>query len=279
MFHGYRVIGVTPYGRHRYVSLLASYLLQAQDILDEHHFWINTETQEDITWLHSCVDAYPSFFRAVSSGIPYAGSLISRIGSFFRLYRGYDNVIFIRFDDDIVWVHPNAIERLLSFRIRFRDYFLVYANTINNSLCTHLHQRMGLFPNLPPIEYECMGNQSWKNWETAKHTHNAFLASVRQRTTEKFQFDRWNLSAYERCSINCICWFGSDMTPVADHVMWDEEQSLACSIPRSMNRINCIAGSSLVSHFAYGPQREQLEAETAILKQYQKIANNLINSI
>ena len=48
----------------------------------------------------------------------------------------------------------------------------------------------------------------------------------------------------------------------------NEEDALACKILKILGRPNCILGTSLVSHFAYYPQRQELEGNTKALARY-----------
>jgi hypothetical protein len=272
MFQGYRIIGVTPYGRRRYVELLAHYLRGGCCPIDEHHFWVNTQEVGDLAWLQSCVGNAPSFFKSVKIDQSFDGRMARRIGAFFGKYPADRATIFIRFDDDIVWIEPQAIERLLAFRIAHPDYLLVYANTVNNSLCSNLHQQQGILADCSTLEYECMGKQSWRNWVTAACAHRELLRAIEQNDTKRFHFPDWKLTNYERCSINCICWWGSDATTIANAVGQKEEHVLASRLPRRLARPNCIAGQALVAHFAYRPQRRELESNTNLLAEYRRLA-------
>ncbi len=271
MYKGYKVVGVTAYGRRRYAALLSHYLREARNLIDEHHFWVNTQDAGDIEWLRSCVTTLPTFFRTIEIQEPFQAGFLPRINAFYREYAVSPDTIFIRFDDDIVWIAPQAIRRLLDFRVEHPEYFLVFANTVNNSLCTHLHQRQGMLGDCPPVEYHCMGKSSWSDWEVAARANRALLAALRDNQSERFLFERWELFHYERCSINCISWWGRDMASIVAGMHVDEEQALACEIPKSHGRINCIAGQALVSHFAYFLQRPGLEANTKLLERYGKL--------
>src|SRR5262245_15255943 len=128
MFNGYKVVSVTPFGRRRYVSLLDHYLRRARGIIDEHHFWVNTKNDADVEWLRSCVATAPDFYRTIEIDQPYEDFWTLRIHTFFHQYPNAPDTIFIRFDDDIVWIESQAIERLLAFRVANPRYFLVFAN-------------------------------------------------------------------------------------------------------------------------------------------------------
>lgn len=272
MYNNAKVISVTPYGRRRYLPMLATYLLRNRDIIDEHHFWINTSHSDDIADVVRLVGDNKGFFRIVEIPEPYAYDWSAfRIHKFFPSY-AHPDTVYVRFDDDIVWFASDAISELIRFRLANPQYFLVHANVVNNSLCTHLHQRFGLLAPNPFMEYHCMGDNSWHRWETARDAHNALIASIHENSLRRFMFDRWELSQFERCSINCIAWLGSDFATFGGSVGQDEEDWLAVRYPKECGRINCICGTALVSHFAYFTQRENLEAQTNLLDVYAGLA-------
>jgi hypothetical protein len=79
---------------------------------------------------------------------------------------------------------------------------------------------------------------------------------------------------FERCSINCICWWGRDWEAIHRELPDDEEVGMACVMPQRLGRLNCIAGQSLVSHFAFHSQRGELERERPdLLEKYALLAS------
>jgi len=281
MYRGYRVVAITCFGRRRYTDLLAKYTRRCA-FIDEHHLWINTEDAHDLESADRYCSELPGWFRKVLSQAPY-GKLTGseRLSAFYSELKAEDQTIYLRLDDDILWFSDESIQALLDARIDLSDPFLVYANTINNSLCSHLHQRMGILPHAPFIEYACMGEVSWKRWETADVAHRTFFTLHSLGRLDFFHFPDWWLLEYERCSINCVAWFGRDNPLIRDHMSigCDEERVLSCVLPRVLGRPNMIAGSALVSHFAYHTQRKALEANTAWLDSYARLAEEMDEQI
>ncbi len=58
-----RVIGVTPAGRRRYLAALVPHLLAQRHILDEHHWWLNTDNADDVRFVEQVTAEHPDFFR------------------------------------------------------------------------------------------------------------------------------------------------------------------------------------------------------------------------
>jgi hypothetical protein len=272
MFQGRRVVSVTPYGRHRYVAILAQHLLKLRGLIDEHHFWINTDDADDLAFVKSLAAAYPDFFRLVYDSSRYSKkACVPRICWFWQKC-DEDDTLYLKFDDDLVWMDDGAIERLMQFRLDNPEYLAVFPNTINNSLCSHLHQRMGLLPESPLVEYECLGEVSWQRWQTARDCHQTFLSLHEMGETARYHFATWQLGQYERFSINAMCWLGSDLAEPARRFEGDDEAWVTEIVPKETQRPCCIVGDSLVAHFAYGPQRVALEANTDLLSGYRKLA-------
>ena len=77
-----KFVTVTPAGRRRYLEVLAAYLLRNRDIIDEHHWWLNTRVPKDIAFIHQLTDRYPDFFRVVAKPMD---PKLSLAGSIWRL--------------------------------------------------------------------------------------------------------------------------------------------------------------------------------------------------
>ena len=58
-----RVIGVTPAGRRRYLAALIPHLLRQRHVLDEHHWWLNTNDRADARFVEQVSAQHPEFFK------------------------------------------------------------------------------------------------------------------------------------------------------------------------------------------------------------------------
>jgi len=272
MYQGRRVVSVTPYGRHRYVEILARHLLNLRPLIDEHHFWVNTDDADDLAFVQGLAAAYPNFFKLVYDSSRYSRKqCVPRICWFWQKCDELDT-LYLKFDDDLVWIADGAVERLLEFRLANPQYLCVFPNTVNNSLCSHLHQKLGLLPESPTIEYECLGDVSWSRWQTARDCHETFFRLHAAGELSKYRMDDRVLKDYERFSINAMCWLGSDLAEAAKRFESDDEAWVTEIVPREAERPCCIVGDSLVAHFAYGPQRAGLELACDALLAYKALA-------
>lgn len=273
----WRIVTVTPAGRRRNLKTLVAHLLANRAHIDEHHFWLNTEDPKDIAWIEAVAKEHSDFFKIKYLTIPFAGCL--SIHHFFRQCIEPDT-IYVRLDDDICWIAPDMIKELIKFRLANRKPFLVYANTINNAICSHIHQRQrALSTEMGICSYAVTCNVGWGSGPVAATIHAEFLKAIADDDLDRFKFNCWELYHYERTSINCICWFGADFAAFKGEVGIDEEDWLSVEKPRIDQRPNVICGMALVAHFAFRPQREYLEQSTELINSYRAIAEHCLQQM
>jgi hypothetical protein len=270
MYREKKIIAVTPAGRKRYLEILHLNLVKFKGLIDEWHLWVNTEDEDDIKWMEDLSSQDFNYIKIIKN--PHnrvKGN--STICDFFPLYNGLKDYVFIRFDDDIVFIDDNLID-LLDFRIDNPQYFLVYANLINNGINTHLLQRMGKIPLSISynqlVEYNCSGQLAWIDSKVAENIHREFINNFDNRWM--YLYDTWVLYNYERVSINCISWLSEEFNLFNGKVGEDEEQWLSSDYPFKIRKPNIMFGRFLVSHFAFWTQREHLD-KTNILELYKNL--------
>lgn len=266
-------IVVTPAGRRRYLEILLVHLAREHRAggFAEWHVWVNTNVERDIEYIRGIAAEY-DWIRAVElPGITCVDNL-----NICRFFRGACDplCVYLRLDDDIVYVEPGFCDKLFRFRVANPEPFLVYGNIINNAVITHVHQRNRRFEHEKLAGYACMDSVGWKDGELAECLHRAFLSDAREGRVEKWHrsFDVWKCYHYERVSINCIAWLGSTFKDFGGEVGRDEEQWLSVDKPRALQRPNVIYGGAIVAHFAFYPQRGYLEEKTNVLEQYRALA-------
>lgn len=256
---------VTPAGRKRYLEVLFLHLKSQKKDFDRWTLWLNTTNQEDIDFCKQ-LEKENDWIRTIDLDEAYAGN--ESISSFFKYAKDKDS-IYIRFDDDVVWIEEGFIKKLCRFRIENPQYFLVYGNIVNNAIIDHLHQRIGAleFDN-NAISYLCGDDNGWKSSEMAEIKHRNFLKKLSCGKIDSFKFNKWDLFFNERVSINCISWLGESFLDIDKSI--DEEQFLSVDYPKSKGLINTIYGEAVCSHFAFYTQREKLD-KTELLSGYKKL--------
>ncbi len=277
MFQNYKIVAVTPAGRQKYLEILVPYILKNRNIIDEYHLWVNTNNASDINYMQNLANVFPEFIKLFFLDIQPSGNETIR---FFFQNCIERNTIYIRIDDDICFIERNAIDLLLKFRIENPSYFLVYANIINNSICSYISQKQGnLDFSKGNLTYNVFCERGWKSGEIASLIHSKFIKDYRNNLLNSYKYERWVLSDFERVSVNFITWFGKDFYEFNGIIEdLDEEKWLSVDKPKYINKHNCICGSAIVSHYSYHMQREYLELKTSILQEYKTISEELASS-
>lgn len=290
MHRGYKIVSVTPAGRKKYLKILHNYLIQCRYVIDKHVFWVHTKEAEDIEYMQSLVKQYPDFYSM--QYLPDHNEITfdnvkNQIFRFFE-YTKDPNTIYLRFDDDIVFIDVEKVSSFIDFRIDNPEFFVIYSNIINNGLCMALQQtRNKLNPIFPKLEMK-FDNQSWGNWLFAYILHKDFYLDVKSGRLSKYLFDHAKLEQFSYVSINSFIYFGKDFETFSHDKEYnnftleengkkyypDEEVWISVLKPQSLNRTNAIYGGLVVSHFAFGVQRDMLEntEDNVCLKLYEDLA-------
>lgn len=254
----WETVVVTPAGRRRYLEKLVVHLEKQRSDFKEWHLWVNTDDADDIQYLNDLEAAHEWIKLVHVDNIdPVKGKHYdaSNIHKFFH-YTNDENTVYIRLDDDIVWLEDNFVKNLVAFRLENPDYFLVYANIVNNCVIDHIHQKIGALENFKygHIDYDCLGN-AWRKCGPAHEIHTRFIEARKNGTTEIWKFEQWVLEENERVSINAICWLGPSFKGIS--VGRKEEEWLATDYPKQAGLKNVVFGKALCVHLGFFPQRKK----------------------
>ncbi|MCJ1385677.1 hypothetical protein MMC17_008800 [Xylographa soralifera] len=158
---GFKIVGLIFYGRPRYVSILDCYLKRNLAInggyLDEVHWMANTDNQHDLNYLDTLVNTTDS----------YKAYHLKHLGFESIWEHAVDNnTLYIKIDDDMVYIHEDAIPRLVHSRLAHSSAFDIAANIINSPLTNWFHARTGaILPYLPepsPPHNHSSQDTSWR---------------------------------------------------------------------------------------------------------------------
>lgn len=259
---------VTPAGRERYLHVLFNNLVKLRSEFDEWHLWLNTEDEHDIKFIYSLSEKN-DFIKVVKNEIPVNGSL--SIHHFFKHCVDKES-FYLRLDDDIVYIKPGSIDNIFNKRQSNSDSFLLYGNTLNNVLMSHIQSRVGNFDStFSTSSYNPLCGIAWSDGLFAEKIHRLFFYLFDKNKLEKLYIPNWIFFDYEWVSINVICWKGSDFALFGGVVDPDEERWLTMHKTRELEKPNQIVGDSLFVHYAYYPQRPHVDS-TDVLKIYEEIS-------
>lgn len=270
MIGKYKVICNTAAGRRRYMQYLIPQIISSE-IVDRYDIWVNTTDKQDI-----------EFFKLVSAKYPKVNLVeqpdgvvngIASINAFYRQCTDED-AIYFKLDDDIVWLEPGSIEKMVKFRIDNPDYFLVSPLVINNARSTYLMQVKNKISLNRYFKSDTAFDILSRSGEFAAQLHEWFLNNYLK--TGKYNELHCGAHPVAMCrfSINAILWFGREMKKFNGVVPGDDEEWLSSIKPTELGVANCFNGDALVAHFAFFTQREILDKRT-ILQQYGAILQEL----
>jgi hypothetical protein len=282
---GKKVVAWVPYGRAKTVSILLEYLQRDHDrgLIDELWLCLNMDVQQrdDRAWaLKTALHRDWVTLQERPHNVIKHERKQRNTGYFYR-YMIDPDTIFVRFDDDVIYVHEDAVERIVLHAIH-GEQVAVFPMIINNAICTHFLQRDGKVPlGWGEVDLFCMDTNGWANGQFAIQLHEWFLAHLDSGTVESlFSHHDYQLPMGEQFSVSCFASRGSmyaELEPpgvlMPDRII--EEESWHTEIaPRYKKVPNKIIGNAFVSHFTFFTQHPFFEG-TDILDRYAIIAKGI----
>jgi hypothetical protein len=185
MIDGKRVIAWTPYGRRRTYSILIKYLQRdvARGLVDEVWAFMNTDPvgqEDDIAYAHE-LDAQFDWFKLKHrpEGISLGHLPKQRYTGLAYRYMTDPDTIYLRLDDDVVYLHDDAIENLVRARIEMPAPVAVFPIIINNAICSHFLQLCGKIPmEWGQVSAYCMDPTGWANGPFAVKLHEMLMDHI-----------------------------------------------------------------------------------------------------
>lgn len=280
MLHDKKIIAFTPWGRELTASILFKYLKRDHDrgILDE--WWLCENTDDDqfddrryalkLSQEHDWIK-----FVQQPEGEVRLKPKQQNTKKFYR-YMTDPDTIYLRFDDDIIYIEENAIERLATARIFKKHPFVIFPVIWNNAICSYYLQQFESMPSWwgkVGAPY-CMDPVGWADPAFAIGIHNHLLEMIDKGEVEKlFMHHDIQLPVGQQFSVSCFAQTGEEYAKVG--VIHSEEESWhTMEMPYETGRANLILSNSLVSHFSFYHQRDAL-LQTDILDRYRELADKL----
>jgi hypothetical protein len=281
MYRGFKIKAFVPYGREKTCDLLFKYFIKHSDVIDEVMLLENTKVESDLQFMQRTADSIPKLFKIYK--IPSQHRFIEspvqhNTGKFYEYMTDLDT-IYIRFDDDIVFIDDNYFKNILDFRIDNLDYFVVFGNIINNAMCGYLQQEADCYPrHLFNIDSGyCMNMRTWGNPSWGIFIHKLLLDRIKDNEVDSLFFPNKELTS-ERFSISNFCFFGKDFAKFNGVITNIDEEIFLTEIYPDQTKIkNIICGNALVSHFTFSPYQKAFILQTDILDRYIKIAEKKLS--
>ncbi|KAI1102210.1 hypothetical protein F4804DRAFT_334519 [Jackrogersella minutella] len=160
---GIKVVALVFYGRKRTVDFLDCYLQQnlAENggYVDEIRFMVHTNKEEDLKYLKDLVSRRKENYHIVEAGACEGQSYGCIWDSIVE-----DDTIYVKIDDDIIFIHPDAIPQLVHTRIAMPNPFAVSANLVNSPLTGYEHFHVGAIHAFRPDPREKPEHQAAESW-------------------------------------------------------------------------------------------------------------------
>lgn len=288
MIDGRKVACWTPFGRESTVSLLVKYMERdvKRGIVDEYVLYMNVgDNQEsDRAYGYALADEH-DWIRIIERPERHPGPIQRSTGFFYR-YATDPDTVYVRLDDDIVYIHQDAIENLVRARIQMPAPVAVLGTTWNNAIVSWFAQQAGVIPREFGVVGApfCMDPMGWANGAFAVRIHELLLDHIDAGTVDQLylyqDFPVCNPQGGPgmQFSVSCFASLGSMYAglPAGPGVLVpDEEESFhTVHEPMRIGVPNILVGNALVSHFTFQPQRPHVLASN-VLDRYRALAEKL----
>ncbi|MGL4686862.1 MAG: hypothetical protein ACRCVY_08930 [Commensalibacter sp.] len=187
------------------------------------------------------------------AGVPTETAPYFRAYSYYaQNYEQYKDTLFLKCDDDIVYMDYKKLGGFIEFRRNNPHYFLVSANVVNNGLCAYLQQESGYLPNsVGDFELPVNGFHGtlWESGEKAVKLHEYFLSNNLKTMHFRQPIIRWDYYV----SINFVSWLGHDLKYMF-LPSCDDEKVLSVDIPGYTQRSHAFYSDFTVSHLSFYQQ-------------------------
>jgi hypothetical protein len=269
MYQGFKIKPLVFAGRKETMQIL--FPLIKSDIIDEVLVCVNTRNGDDIAFIDQYTQSHPDFKK-----ISIPGHIIGKPAAYTHMFSlmAEPDTIYIKLDDDLIYLSPGFFEELVEYRIANPEYLCIYPWVINNPLCNWLGGWFKEFNN----QSDCMF-WTWQDPNYAMMLLTAFAEGklpIRQRADyvfdKKDSFYRPEIRFSICPSINAVCFWGRDCNDMnwagrmpkygSDEVfltqgIFDEDGS---------TRKNIVYSKPVCAHYAFYTQRNVLNAMKVLEK-------------
>ena len=287
MIQGRKIVAWVPYGREVTVSILVEYIRRdvERGLIDEFWLYMNTgdspDRASDIAYAHKLDKQYPWIkLKYRPEGVEGMFQQLQRYTGFAYREMTDPNTVYIRFDDDIVYVHEDAVARLVKARLANQAPVAMFPVILNNAICSWYLQKHGRIPtDIGEVEAPfCMSPVGWASGDFAIKLHNIVLGHIDAGSMDKLElYQDVPLAPGTQFSVSCFASLGSLYAGLETPgvLVPDEEESFhTVAEPVRIGVPNIIAGNAYVVHLSFFPQRGLLLL-TDILDRYRQLSKEI----
>jgi hypothetical protein len=187
----------------------------------------------------------------------------------------FTDTIFLKCDDDVVYLDLEKLSGFIEFRRANPSYFIVSANVVNNGICAYWQQVGGSLPT-SVAEFERppggLGGRLWGSGDLAVRLHDFFLAKTEKHMALPTPVVDWT----ERQSINFVAWLGKDLVHMSG-LKSDDEHALSVAFPRFLERPTAIYSDFVVSHLSFESQEDDGLKVDGLIERYRALMQIMIS--
>lgn len=280
MIRNQKVVVFTPWGRELTASILHKYLARDHQagVVDEWHLWMNTdedqESDRQFGYKLAEENDWIKTFERPEGEVLHPKQM--NTGRFY-IYTQDEDTVYIRMDDDIVWIEENAIKRLAEQRLDNPFPFVVFPIIWNNAVCSYYLQQGEQMPSWwGRVGNHCMDPVGWADHKFAENIHNHLFKVIEEGEVDKlFMHHSIQLPVGHQFSVSCFAQLGSEYAKVGGILGGEEEGWHTINKPYELQRPNMIVPNSIISHFSFYHQRAYLLEHTNILDKYRQLADDI----
>lgn len=271
-------------GRKKYLDIQIKYILKLlnENCSMEYHLWNFSRNHQDniylqgLVKLHDRIKIFNDYYEGDNKNLTcnkkvgvICNCIKCRVGKWsepYKFYKNkiYENSIFIKLDDDIVYMTINKINYFIEC-IKNNPNKIVSSNVINNSICAIYNEEIKkkLFDN-NLINY----NSSFRDYWFKLTINKLFFNLSHDYFIEKFNNNNLNLentliyTNKTRFSINNIGFTYDVMCKIANLLKNEVGMNDESIISDNFNILIC--NSFISVHFYFSDQRSQLSDEEEI---------------
>jgi hypothetical protein len=277
-----KVVVFTPFGRELTASILYRYLKRDHEagVVDEWHLWMNTDPDQtrDVEYAGELAAENDWIKQVHLEERPYYPKQLNT-GLFYRFTTDEDT-IYVRMDDDIVWIDQDAVKRLVETRIDNPFPFVVFPIIWNNAVCSYYLQQGEQMPSWwGKVDCYCMDPVGWADKKFAENIHKHLLDCIEKDVVDRlYLHTSIQLPVGLQFSVSSFAQFGSEYAKTNGDLgnlqAVEEEGWHTMKQPYELGRPNMIVPNSLISHFSFYHQRDYLLKRTNILDRYRELAQD-----
>jgi hypothetical protein len=279
---GHKVTAWTPFGREKTVSILVKYLERdvRRGIVDEYVLYMNTDDDQksDRAYGYALAEQH-DWIRILERPMRHPGPKQRSTGYAYRSFTDPET-IYVRFDDDVVYVDDAAIENLVRKKIEMEPSKAIFPIIWNNALVSWYLQQCGIVPReWGEVSPYCMDPVGWANGPFAVKMHEKLLGHIEAGTVEScFMYQDFPIKLGEQFSVSCFASAGRDYAalPQPGVLVPDEEEHFhTVHWPTVSGQPNILVGDAVVSHWSFFPQHPFLN-NTDLLDRYRELADKAV---